>query len=496
VQDPLQATRRTTPFRGAILTVGMRWTDRLLGLLSTLILARLLVPEDFGLVAMATVVAGLLDVLLDLGVAAALVQNTAAEHEHFDTAWTLRLCQAAVAAFVLAIAAPFVADFYDDERVSPIMYVIALSAFVGGLENIGTVSFQKNLEFGRDFQFFFLKRVFAVAFTITAALLLRSYWALVLGSLFSRCAGVFVSYRLSPFRPRLSLSRFSAIWSYSQWNIVAAVGQYLALNASRFIIGKREDASIMGAYAMGEEIASMPTTELLAPLGRVMFPVFAAAKHDPPELLRVVRLALAVQALLAMPAGVGIALVAHDAIGMLLGEKWSSAASYTEIIGLASVALALCHSSIYMLSALGQIKRVAAYNWGRVAMLVLLVVVAFPSAGALGIARAYLATAFGGLLIIQLLAYRALPGFGFNAFLAEVWRPIVSTAVMALVVTSVGGQLGDAPRTIRLLAMIVAGAAAYGGCVIVLWRAAGCPAGAETYLLDKLGIAKALVRNR
>ena len=99
MSDPLKASlRRTTAFRGAILTVGMRWTDRLMGLVSTLILARLLVPEDFGLVAMAMVIAGLLDVLLDLGVSAALVQNARADSDDFHTAWTLRLCQVSLAA--------------------------------------------------------------------------------------------------------------------------------------------------------------------------------------------------------------------------------------------------------------------------------------------------------------------------------------------------------------------------------------------------------------
>lgn len=468
----------------------MRWTDRLLGLFSTLILARLLVPEDFGLVAMATVVAGLLDVLLDLGVAVALVQNTDAGREHFDTAWTLRLCQSGLVAVVLVLSAPFVADFYADERIAPILLVVAVTAFVGGLENIGTVSFQKNMEFGRDFQFFFFKRILAVAFTIGAAVALRSYWALVLGGLVSRLAGVGVSYWLSPFRPRLSLTHFSAIWSFSQWNMVAAIGHYLANSVSRFIVGKRENATVMGAYAMGEEIASMPTSELLAPLGRVMFPIFAAAKRDPAELLRVVRLSLAIQALLAMPAGVGVALVAQDAIVILLGEKWLPAATYAQVIGVASIALALCHSSVYMLSAMGEMKKVAAYNWAKVAMLVLLVTVAFPSDGARGVALAYLVTAFGGLLVIQGLARRVLPGFGGWAFVQDVWRPLVATGSMVVSVLFVAGQLDEAARIVRLAATVVTGVATYVASVALLWRVAGSPSGAETYVIGKLASAR------
>src|SRR5262249_23312837 len=150
LRDPLQASRPTTAFRGAILTVGMRWTDRMLGLVSTLVLARLLVPADFGLVAMAMVLVGLLDVLLDLGVSAALIRDLGAGSEDFHTAWTLRLAQATVAALMLVACAPVAADYYDDERIVAILRAIAITVFVGGLENIGTVSFQRNMEFGRD----------------------------------------------------------------------------------------------------------------------------------------------------------------------------------------------------------------------------------------------------------------------------------------------------------------------------------------------------------
>src|SRR5262249_32961080 len=158
---------------------------------------------DFGLVAMAMVLVGLLDVLLDLGVSAALIRDLGAGSEDFHTAWTLRLAQATVAALMLVACAPVAADYYDDERIVAILRAIAITVFVGGLENIGTVSFQRNMEFGRAFQFFFLKRVIGVAATITAAIVLRSYWALVIGSLVSRLAGVGVSYWVSGFRPRL-----------------------------------------------------------------------------------------------------------------------------------------------------------------------------------------------------------------------------------------------------------------------------------------------------
>jgi O-antigen/teichoic acid export membrane protein len=153
MDESLRPTRPTTAIRGAFLSVGMRWTDRLLGILSTVILARLLVPEDFGLVAMAMVAVGFFDVLLDLGVGAALIQHDHAGREEFSTAWTLRLAQCVVTALLLVLLAPLVVDFYDDPRVRDVLRVAAITVLIGGFENIGTVSFQRNMELGRDFRF-------------------------------------------------------------------------------------------------------------------------------------------------------------------------------------------------------------------------------------------------------------------------------------------------------------------------------------------------------
>lgn len=485
--DPLKATARTTVARGAILTVSMRWIDRLLGLVSTMILARLLVVEDFGLVAMAMVIVGLLDVLLDLGVGSALIQNRGADAEDFNTAWTLRLIQSITAAALLVVSAPFVAAYYSDARVEAILKVIAVTALVGGLENIGTVSFQRNMEFGRDLQFFLLKRIIGFVFGIAAALMLRSYWALVLGSLITRLAGVCISYWMSAFRPKASLARFEQIWSFSKWNLLASVGGYLNGGLGRFVIGKRENAATLGAFSVGEEIAMMPTSELLAPLGRVMFPVFAEARHDPPKMLHVLTLALAVQSLIAMPAGIGLALVADDAIPILLGLNWTSAVPFVQIIGLASIATALSHSGLYMLAALGRMKTVAAIAWARVVMLLLLVVVVFPDAGARGVAWSVLATAYAGLVILHILARHVVAGFGGRDTLRHIWRPLLATGIMAASVLAVSKLLDGAPALPRLILQIGTGACSYTLIVFALWRFAGSPDGAERYLLDKLG---------
>ena len=481
--DSLQPTRPTTAIRGAFLSVAMRWTDRLLGTLSTVILARLLVPEDFGLVAMAMVAVGFFDVLLDLGVGAALIQHDRAGREEFSTAWTLRLAQCVVTALLLVALAPLVADYYDDPRVVDVLRVAAITVIIGGLENIGTVSFQRNMELGRDFQFVVFKRLVKVACTVVLAIAMRTYWALILGSLASRLVGVGASYWMSRFRPHLTLSRVSSIWTFSQWSLLTGIARYLNGAIPRLVLGGRANAAALGTYSVGEDIAMLPTSELLAPLGRVMFPAFAAAKNSQGELLRLVTLAQAVQALLAIPLSLGVVLVADDAIPLLLGPQWTSAVPIAQIVALTGVASALGYSPGYMLTVTGRMHVLCGYTWAKTLLLVLLILLVFRSADAERIAMAGLVTSVTGLVVLQAIAWKALPGFGGVRFWSQTWRPVVSAGLMTLVVSAVSVALADVERLPRLIAKVGAGVSVYGLSTLALWLAAGKPLGAESYLL-------------
>ena len=164
-----QVSRSVSAVVGALIAVGIRWTDRLIGLVSTVILARLLVPDDFGIIAMASLVIGLIDVLLDMGVNITLVQNKHATQDDFDAAWTLRLMQSGLAAVAIFLAAYPAARYFHDPRVTGVVQALALSVLLVGFENIGIVSFQKKMEFGQEFRFFFGKRISGFLITMVAA---------------------------------------------------------------------------------------------------------------------------------------------------------------------------------------------------------------------------------------------------------------------------------------------------------------------------------------
>ena len=127
--------------KGARWTIGIRIAERVIGLTSTMILARLLVPGDFGLIAMGTAVLAALEAMTAFGFEWAVIQRGTRERRFLDTAWTLNLIFAVVCAVLLCAAVPIVTLFYGEPRVAEVMYVLALVCLIGGLRNIGMVIF-------------------------------------------------------------------------------------------------------------------------------------------------------------------------------------------------------------------------------------------------------------------------------------------------------------------------------------------------------------------
>lgn len=472
--------------QGTILTVAMRWIDRLIGLVSTLILARLLVPEDFGIIAMASLVITFADVFFDLGVYVTLVQNKSPSQAHFDTAWTLGLLQAALAAAVLFLAAPYAASYFREPRVEDVIKVLGLGLLITGFDNIGVVNFQKEMRFGRDFIFMFTRRFSGFAITVIAAWMLQSYWALAIGTVSGRLVGVVCSFLMHPMRPRLDLSKFRDILGVSQWLMARTTGGYLESQLHRVVVGRRDDATVMGAYAMAGDISAMPSTELLMPINRVLFPAFVRVKEDPLELKRVFLMAQGVQTLVAMPASAGLALVAPEIIRLMLGEKWLMAVPFVQIFAVASLATAMLSSATYLMITLGHVKALALFAWAQVVLFATLAFAIFPSFGALQIAWLRLWVSVASDLIFAGLLLHFFSPLRLVDLARGVLRPMLAVGAMAACLQALGALWVSPSPLVSLAAKTLAGACVYTTTLLASWWLAGRPAGAEFYLLNTL----------
>jgi len=472
------------PFHGALWTLALRWSDRLIGFVSTLILARLLLPDDFGVYALASIMVGLADVLLDLGVHIALIQDRDAQREDYDTAWTLRVLQSALAATLLVALAEPLAGLLGEPRLGALLPWLALALLLGSLENIGVVDFQKQQRFDRDFRFFFSKRLVGFVLTITLALMLRSYWALAAGTLGQRLAGVVLSYVLHSYRPRLSWRRAHKIWIFSRWILLQNVGVYLEQRLDKILVGKREPTALVGAYAVADEIAAMPGTELLAPLNRTLLPALAARMHEPAQVREMYLLALSMQCLLGFPASVGLAMVADRVVAILLGPNWTAAIALLEWLALGGVVAAMTASGRYLLLAAGRSRALAAISWLQIAVFLAVAILGFAHLTATGIAALrVVAGALAGIVILVLL-FKRFPLLSIGDLMRNMLRPALATAVMALGLTGLEALIAERTGLMMLSTLVVGGVMLYVSAALGLWIIAGRPDGAERIILS------------
>jgi O-antigen/teichoic acid export membrane protein len=474
---------RAAILKGAAWSIVLRWSVRLLGLVSTFILARILEPADFGLVAMAMLIVGFVDAWLSFGLDTALIQNQSATREHYDTAWTLRLMQSAVLAVGIAAAAPLAAAAFNEPRVATVLWVICPALLLGGLSNIGVIAFRKELEFHREFKLQIISKLVGFVVTLSAAAWLRNYWALVIGIITAQGMGCALSYLMHPFRPRFSLARIRELWSFSQWMLIASIGHFFETKADEILVARLGSTRELGLYSVAAELGNMPGSEIAAPLNQALMPGFSKLQHSPPGLATAYLNVLGSVSALTFPAGIGLAMVAHEAVLVFLGSQWLDAIPLLSVLAVFGGIRASNSLAGSLMLGSGRVATAAAFGWMNTALLLAIALPLVGTHGAQGIAWAKLAGAMI-LAIVIFAAVMRVTGISVKQIVARLWRTLVASALMAVAVSLLPALSGGV--LVALIVKVLVGVGSYAAALILLWRLAGCPDGAERFFLSQL----------
>lgn len=310
--------------RGGLWVFALRIINRVFALASTIILARVLAPKDFGLFGIALLAMGGLDTFSQTGLYTALVQKKQDISPYLNTAWTVQAIRGGLLALVLFATAPYVAAFFGTQAAKPILQVIGLSTLVQGLTNIGVIYFDKELEFHKQFAYQFSGTLANVGVAILAVLLLRSVWALVFGLLARNIVQLVVSYFIHPYRPRLTFNQgqFKELFDFGKWVLGSTILIYLITQGDNIFVGKFLGLSALGFYQMAYQISNMPATEITHVISQVTFPAYSKLQTDIPKLKEVYLKILQFTTFLSFPVAGLIFMLAPDFTRIFLGEKW------------------------------------------------------------------------------------------------------------------------------------------------------------------------------
>jgi lipopolysaccharide exporter len=448
--------------RGAAWMVLFKVIERSLGLISTLVLVRLLAPGDFGIVAMAMSVVALVELMSAFGFETALIRQQGADRTHYDTVQTLGIAMTASVALLIVLAAPFAAHFYGVEDVQYVLYVLALVPVLAGIQNVGIVAFRKELEFHKEFIFQLTKKL----------------------SGFS-------------FRPRPSLQHARAMIAFSKWLFLNNLLGYLRERTTDIFIGRFRGPSGLGIYSISSELANMPTSELSAPINRALLPGLSKVAGDRKQLTELYTTSLSFLALIAVPASAGIHALAHLFVPVMLGSKWLEAIPLIEILALQGVFVVLQSSICSTLTATGHPRDVFVSNAIFVAFLACFLLMLVPQYGLVGAA---LASAAASALSTPLFLWFMLRRFELSLrWIARTfWRPVAAATIMVSVLRWQYAADAVAPSggaaILHVLGAVLFGAATYAAGVVALWFVAGRPSGAERILLQRIAHTMGLRR--
>lgn len=468
--------------RGAAWAVSMRWTVRLIGLVSMVILARLLTPDDYGIMAMAMIVTGFSEAIFELGVNIYLIQKTNADDDDFNTGWTLRILQGLCATSLILILIPFAENYYNDARIVEVLPWLSIIPLLNAACNIGIVKFQKELDIYRDFWFFVSKKMIGFFVTICSAFLLRDYWAFVIGGVASAGGGFLLSYVMHPYRPRLSLSQVKPMLSLSMWLLIRNVGAYAQTRMDQIILAGRLPVADLGIYRMAAELSTLPTSEILAPLGRVLLPAFAKINKEIDRLRAAFNKSLGTVLIVGMPLSIGMALVAEPLVGLMLGEKWIGVIVPLQILAIVELVLTLRYVASTVLTSMGHVRFIAITVWLQVILFVAICTGGWFEITMVNVALTRMALgALTTLLVIgQAVIVNAVR---INELLAIVARPLAASIVMIIIVLLVQ-RVELQSDVFALILQTTAGALSYGLSLVLVWHLAGRPDSAERFILE------------
>lgn len=480
----VSASGKTKLMRGAVWTVGLRWSIRLLGLLNTVVMARILMPSEYGIVAMASVVVGIVQAFLDFGAGTALLRKPSVDRDDIDSAWTLRVLQGFAVCLVLAVIAPIASQYFSEPRVMVVLWALGGGLVVSSAANVGLVMAQKEFNFALEFKVQIIANVLRVAVTVAAGLWLRDYRALVLGIVVTHVCNTVLSYVFHAYRPRWNTRKIGELWAVTKWLMLSGIGSFILRRGDELVAGRIVGSSgQFGLYSVGSDLGQMPTSEVGPAMLRALLPLLSSMKGSAQQInAAVVKVAGAANTV-TLALGLGLAALAGPFTAVVLGPNWIPAQAFIAGFAVVGVLQSMPGALTTLLVMRGHTKQHSMTVWAEFSAFCLAAVLLVPSMSLLGLVWARAIGSAVAFATAALLARRHCE-LGLRLLALPLMRPLFGAVLMFMLVHWLSAQV-DGPA-LQLLVGVAAGAFFYVAWCLFSWRIVGRPDGLESMVLAQI----------
>ncbi|MCF2947755.1 oligosaccharide flippase family protein [Paraglaciecola aquimarina] len=334
------------------LNVLNQFIRRMIGIVSLIILARVLTPEDFGLVAIALIFLNFVDVVTNIGGRAYLLSREEIDDVLVLSNWTLQFIIKNTVGVGLAIASIFIADFYEEQRLIPILLVFSLQIFISTSASPGIIYKHKNQDLGAITRWQIISRFVTTGITIFVAVIYETYWALVIGQFLVTLSGTIASYIIAPLKPRFTLKNAKEQWIFSRWIMPQSLINFFRSQIDALYVSNIFDKATMGAYNSMRYYANIPATVFIQPIISTTLTQFSQFKNNPSYFIKQLQVAFYCLSAIAAPIMYLISKYDIAIVKIVLGEKWIE---YAALLGTFS-ALVLLSTMNSILSQIVMLK--------------------------------------------------------------------------------------------------------------------------------------------
>jgi O-antigen/teichoic acid export membrane protein len=357
--EHLHADLKGRSVRGGLLTLTSQGTQFVLTTTSAVVLARLLTPADFGLVAMVTAITGLGQAFADLGLSEATIQREDISHDQVSTLFWINVAIGLGLTMLSAGLAPVLAWFYREPRLTNITLVVSLTFLIGGLR----VQHDALLKRQMRFLSLALRDVASSALAVPVAIIMArrgaGYWAIValpLATNATRMALSWLGVRWMPGLPRLDANVRSLV-AFGGNVATSYILGILNRSADSILIGWKWGAEPLGLYSRAYNLLMLPVRQLSAPVGNVLVPTFSRVQHDPERFARYYLRSVSLLTWISTPVFGFLFVAAEPVIVIVLGDRWRAAAPVFQILAISALPQLLLDMTVWSLVSRGHSNR-------------------------------------------------------------------------------------------------------------------------------------------
>ena len=402
-----------------------------LGLVISIVLARLLAPEEFGQIAIMNVFINLSQVIVDSGFTTALIQRKDITERDYSTVFFINLGLAFVCYLMLQIAAPWISGYYEQDITKPLQ-IYAVTVFFNAFNALQLARMQKRMEFRKVMICSLIATVISGLAGVAAAYCQFGLWALVIYNILNNAIICITAAFAEKWLPKFefSLHRAKILFSYGWKMFISAVLCSLYADIRSLVIGKKFSGNDLAYYNRGQQFPQVISHTLDSAIQSVMFPTMAAVQDEKKKLAGMLRSAETMGAYVILPVMFGLAAVSEPVVQLLLTDKWLPCVPYMQWLCIANAAVPMISSNLIAIKASGRSDIYMRLEMiRRVVMLVILMttVVVFRSVEVIAISFC-----ISNWLdaVISMVPAKKLVGYGIRAQFADLWKIILSSTAM------------------------------------------------------------------